>query len=52
MAMVNVDIAVLQETKIVDPKFATRRYGGYDVVTAAAGRDTNGRAGGHAGGLR
>ena len=52
MAMVNVDIAVLQETKIVDPKFATRRYAGYDVVTAAAGRDTNGRAGGHAGGLR
>ena len=51
LAMVNVDIAVLQEVKIVDPKFATRKYGGYDVVTAAAGRDTHGKAGGACGGV-
>ena len=34
-----------------DPKFATRKYGGYDVVTAAAGRDTHGKAGRACGGV-
>ena len=51
MAMTNVDIAVLQEVKITNPQFATRRYEGYDVLTAAAGRDTNGKAGGACGGV-
>ena len=32
---VKVDIAVLQEVKIKDAKFATRKWAGYDILTAA-----------------
>ena len=32
-----VDIAVLQEVKITDPKFAARKWAGYKILTAAAG---------------
>ena len=31
------DIAFLQEVKIKDPKFATKRFDGYEIRTAAAG---------------
>ena len=34
-AMVN--IAVLQEVKITDAKFAARKWAGYKILTAAAG---------------
>ena len=51
LALANVDIAVLQEVKIVNPQFAPRRYAGYGMVTVAAGRDTNDRAGGAFGGV-
>ena len=36
MDMVGVDITVLQETKIMDPAFASREFGGYSILTAAA----------------
>ena len=32
-----VDIAVLQEVKITDTRFATRKWAGYEILTAAAG---------------
>ena len=32
-----VDIAVLQEVKITDAKFATRKWVGYEILTASAG---------------
>ena len=44
MDMVGVDVAVLQETKITDPAFASREFGGYSILTAAA--DSTRRGGG------
>ena len=41
----------LLQAKILDPKFATWRYAGYDVLTAAAGRNTDGKPGGACGGV-
>ena len=41
--MVGVDAAVLQETKITDPIFATRNFEGYSILAAAA--DSNRRGG-------
>ena len=41
--IVGVDVAVLQETKIVDPVFVTRSFEGYSVLAAAA--DSNRRGG-------
>ena len=32
----NVDIAVVQETKVLDTDFATKRWAGYEIKTAAA----------------
>ena len=32
-----VDIAVLQEVKITDSKYATKKWAGYKIRTAAAG---------------
>ena len=40
--MVGVDVAVLQETKITDPVFATRSFEGYTVLAAAADSDRRG----------
>ena len=37
MGSAMVDIAVQQEVKITDPKFATRKWAGYKILTAAAG---------------
>ena len=33
----NVNVAVVQETKIMDPEFATRKWAGYDIKVAASG---------------
>ena len=33
----NVDISVLQETNILDPTFATKRWAGYEIKSVAAG---------------
>ena len=33
----NVDVAVVQETKILDSNFATKQWVGYEIKTAAAG---------------
>ena len=38
----NVDIAVVQETKILDPAFATKRWAGYEIKPAAAGSRVEG----------
>ena len=40
--MVGVDVAVLQETKIVDPTFASRTFEGYTILAAAADSDRRG----------
>ena len=33
----NVDIAVVQETKILDPTFAAKKWAGYEIKSAAPG---------------
>ena len=38
LGRMNVEVAILQETKVTDTKFAKRRYAGYNMLTAAAGR--------------
>ena len=42
MRMMGVDIAVLQETKIVDPAFVTRSFEGYSILAAAADSERRG----------
>ena len=42
MEMVGVDVAVLQETKIVDPEFASRSFGDYSILAAAADSERRG----------
>ena len=42
MGMMNVDVAVLQETKITDPVFAARNFEGYAILAAAADSDRRG----------
>jgi exonuclease III len=37
MSETGVDIAFIQEVKITDPRFATKRWAGYDIRTSAAG---------------
>ena len=38
----NVNVAVLQETKFTNTEFATRRWAGYDILMAAAGSNNYG----------
>ena len=42
MKMMDVDVAVLQETKFTNTDFSTRRWAGYDVLTAVAGSNNCG----------
>ena len=42
MEMIGVDVAVLQETKIVDPEFASRSFGDYSILAAAADSERRG----------
>ena len=42
LKMVGVDVAVLQETKIVDPAFVTRSFEGYSILAAAADSERRG----------
>ena len=42
MDMVGVDVAVLQETKITDPVFASRSFEGYTILAAAADSERRG----------
>ena len=41
----NVDIAVVQETKILDPAFATKQWAGYEIKLAASGSTSCGGGG-------
>lgn len=45
LSAANVDVAVVQETKIMDPEFATRQWAGYDIKVAASGSVTCGGGG-------
>ena len=42
LKMMDVDVAVLQETKFTNTDFATRRWAGYDVLTAVTGSNNCG----------
>ena len=42
MGMVGVDVAVLRETKIVDPEFTSRLFGEYSILAVAADSERRG----------